>query len=87
MPPYVWRLRHWAFPHLAYPATLAPRRLFPYVSEAWGRETWLPWRMRPMSEPPVLQRAQLSVSLHSKMLESVRIPKTEFRWSRPCMDG
>jgi hypothetical protein len=36
MPPLMWRLRCWAFPQLAYPATLAPRCLFPYVSEAWG---------------------------------------------------
>jgi hypothetical protein len=52
MPPYMWRHVYWAFPQLAYPATLAPRCLFPYVSEAWGWGTWLPWRMRPMSERP-----------------------------------
>jgi hypothetical protein len=57
----MWRLRK----HLAYPATVAPRYLFTrFGGMRWG--TWLPWRMRPMSERPVWQWAMLSVSLKAQ---------------------
>jgi hypothetical protein len=52
-----------------------------------GLGTWLPWRMRPLSERPVRQWALLSVSLQRKMLACAGIPTNMFRWIRPCKDG
>jgi hypothetical protein len=61
------RLKYWAFPHLAYLVTHAPRCLFPCVLKAWGWGTWLPWRMRPMSERSGWPWALLFVFLQRQM--------------------
>jgi hypothetical protein len=74
----MWRLRYLACPQLAYHAKPAPTFLFPYLSEAKGWGTWQPWRMRPMSERLVWQRALISDFYIARYSRALGTPRRSF---------